>query len=169
MARTYVQRKSDKQEKRTAKEFGGRTQLASGAIEGFKGDVRTGERIAGAFNENDFLIENKYTEAKAYKLAIATWNKIAKEALRDNLRTPLMQIDILDTELIVMDEGTFKSLPNFTTRKDCILEAKGKSISLNGAECDTLLDLADAIIIDFYNIPKKLYVVRKYDFLRNLP
>ena len=166
---TYVKRKSDRQERRTAKEFGGRTQIASGALPGMKGDVRTGERVAGKLNDNDFLIENKYTEAPSYKLTLATWDKIAKEALRDSFRTPLMQIDIREVELVLMDDGTFKSMFNFDTRADCVIKAGGKSVSLLGDECENLLDLADAIIIDFYNIPRQLYVVRKRDFLRNLP
>ena len=59
----YIKRKSAKQEKRTAKEFGGRTTPASGALSGAKGDVRTGNRTNGEdTNSNDFLIENKYTD-----------------------------------------------------------------------------------------------------------
>lgn len=155
---TYVKRKSDRQEKRTAKEFGGSTQIASGAIDGMKGDVRT----------EDYLIENKYTEAPSYKLSLATWNKIAKEALRDSFRTPLMQIDVQDVELVIMDEGTFEAHFNFELQADCVIRAGGKNVTIKGEECDYLLDIADVIVIDFYNIPTKLYVVRKIDFLRKL-
>ena len=90
---TDIRKKSQKQEARTAKDFGGRTQLASGALDGMKGDVRTTE----------FLIENKYTDKDSYKLELRTWRKIENEAIRDSVRVPLMQIDIQDLELVVLD------------------------------------------------------------------
>ena len=73
----YIKKKSLNQERRTAKQFGGLTQPASGAIEGLKGDVRTHGRSAGRFNDKDFLIENKFTDAKSYVLQQTTWEKIA--------------------------------------------------------------------------------------------
>lgn len=100
----YIRRKSQKQEKRTAKEFGGRTQLASGAIEsvGMKGDIRTGE-TSSSFNSSDYLIENKFTDSPKYKFELKTWKKIGEEALRDNMRIPMMQIDIQDTQVVVLE------------------------------------------------------------------
>jgi hypothetical protein len=107
---TYIKRKSLAQERRTAKEFGGLTQIASGAIDGLKGDVKTGSTGVG-FNDSDFLIENKFTDAKSYSLKKATWEKIEKEALKDNMRIPLMQIDIQnDTQLVVLNKSDFLSL-----------------------------------------------------------
>lgn len=105
----YIRRKSQKQEARTAKEFGGKEQIASGAIDGMKGDVRTGETTP-SFNDTDFLIENKFTDAKSYSLKKAIWEKIEKEALKDNLRIPLMQIDIQETQLVVLNKSDFLSL-----------------------------------------------------------
>lgn len=95
-----VKEKSQKQEQRTAKQLGGRTQIASGAIWAMKADVRT----------EDFLIENKYTDTNFYNLNVATWEKIFKEATNDNLRIPLMQIDIKDKYCIVCEESYLNML-----------------------------------------------------------
>jgi hypothetical protein len=109
VASYYIKRKSQKQENRTAKEFGGRTQPASGAIPTLKGDVRTGETTP-SFNSTDFLIENKFTDKASYSLKKQIWEKIEKEALKDNLRIPLMQIDIQDKELVLLNKSDFLSL-----------------------------------------------------------
>ena len=106
----YIRKKSQRQEARTAKDFGGRTQVASGAIPTLKGDVRSGVTTP-SFNTSDFLVENKFTDADSYKLDTKTWLKIEGEALRDNLRIPLMQIDIQDVQVVVMNLGDFKSSP----------------------------------------------------------
>jgi hypothetical protein len=90
----YIKNKSKKQEKRTAKDFGGKTTPASGALDGAKGDVRT----------SLFLIENKYTDTPSYVLKLETWKKIEKEALKDGLRYPMMQIDIQDRQLVLLDK-----------------------------------------------------------------
>jgi hypothetical protein len=103
----YIKKKSQKQEARTAKEFRGLTQPASGALSGAKGDVRTGQRDGDHFNEDDFLIENKFTDEDFYKLDLRTWAKINEEAIRDNFRTPLMQIDIQDVSCVVVDYNYF--------------------------------------------------------------
>jgi len=106
---SYIKKKSVKQEARTAKEFGGKTQLASGALWIAKGDVRTGGKRTSSFNKTDFLIENKFTDKHYYVLKKETWDKIYREAIEDNFRTPLMQIDILeDLELVVMDLNDYK-------------------------------------------------------------
>lgn len=89
---SYIKKKSKRQEDRTAKDFGGLTQVASGALWGAKGDVRTDE----------FLIENKFTDATSYILKVAIWNKIEDEARRDGVKIPIMQIDIQDVQVVVM-------------------------------------------------------------------
>jgi hypothetical protein len=106
---TYIKRKSKKQEEATAKQFGGKVQPASGAMYFAKADVRTGETGVG-FNDSDFLIENKYTDKASYSLKKQIWEKIEKEALKDNMRTPLMQIDIQDKQLVVLNKSDFLSL-----------------------------------------------------------
>jgi hypothetical protein len=136
----YIKRKSQKQEARTAKDFGGRTQVASGAIWSAKADVRTGDRGTG-FNQDDFLIENKFTDSDAYKLERKTWEKISREALNDNFRTPLMQIDVQDLQLVAMDFndyiGFFKG---YNVHK---LEAVAKqSIPIKKSIIETLIDEA---------------------------
>lgn len=105
-----VKKKSTKQEKRTAKEFNGRTQLASGALWGMKGDVRTGGDRTSSFNSDDFLIENKYTDKNFYSLTTTVWNKIQKEAIRDNMRKGIMQIDVKDNSLVVLDYNDYLEL-----------------------------------------------------------
>jgi hypothetical protein len=91
-----IKKKSKAQEERTAKEFSGRVQLASGAIEacGMKGDVRT----------DKYLIENKFTDAPFYLLTIKTWEKIAREGAKDGGRIPILQVDIQDLQLVIMFE-----------------------------------------------------------------
>lgn len=95
-----VKEKSQAQERRTAKQLNGLPQIASGAIWAMKADVRTDE----------FLIENKYTDTNFYTLNVATWEKIFKEATNDNLRIPLMQIDIKDKYCIVCEESYLNML-----------------------------------------------------------
>ncbi len=74
---------SNKQEKRVAKEVGGKTVIASGSLWGSKGDVRA----------DDYLIECKTTEKPYYVLSFDTWLKIEREAIKDGLRLPVMCID----------------------------------------------------------------------------
>jgi hypothetical protein len=104
---SYIKKKSAKQEKRTAKEFGGKTQVASGALWGSKGDVRTGGERTSSFNETDFLIENKFTDKPYYIFKKETWDKINGEAIEDNFRTPLMQVDIQDLHLVILDVNDY--------------------------------------------------------------
>lgn len=85
MKRLKVRDKSKKQEARTAKELGGKTTIASGALVQ-KGDV---------FNDY-FLVECKTTEKAFYSLKKSIWDKIQKEALNSNMRIPVMRIDIYD-------------------------------------------------------------------------
>lgn len=117
----YIKKKSAKQESRTAKEFGGKTTPASGAMWSAKGDVRT----------LDFLIENKYTDANNYKLELKILEKIENEALRDNFRTPVLQIDIAELSLVVLNHNDFIPLVEGYTCSDYSVYPKGKSTLLN--------------------------------------
>lgn len=165
---TYIRRKSQKQEKRTAKEFGGSVQIASGAIETMKGDVRTGyESTVGKFNESDFLIENKFTDSPAYSLKLATWEKIEKEAFRDNFRTPLMQIDVQDhIQVVVMNRDTFKTyFPDGKTMRKVNI-ATGKSFSLGKKSID--LFSHDCIALHFLKYNMVLFVMDKETFLSEI-
>jgi len=75
---------SSKQEKKVAKELKGKTVVASGALWGSKGDVRS----------NEYLVECKTTSKSFYSLTKNVWDKIEKEAIKDGLRTPVMCIDL---------------------------------------------------------------------------
>lgn len=90
-----TKRKSTLQEKRVAKELGGRVTPASGALWGAKADVRN----------DQFLVECKTTSKDHYVLNYSTWEKIRHEALRDGFREPVMCIDLLDGKhrLAVLD------------------------------------------------------------------
>lgn len=171
----YIKRKSQKQEKLTAKEFGGETQLASGALTHLKGDVRTGgfNIQAGKTNEFDFLIENKFTDKNYYILHEATWNKINKEAIRDNLRIPLMQIDIQDLSLVVMDLNDFKAF-NYIDNlayKEFNLDITAKSVRLKLVDISKMIDKAHSemdsplINLNFKKNKLNLIVIEKSNFL----
>ena len=92
--------KSNIQEKRTAKDIKGKTTIASGSL-CQRGDV---------FNEH-FLVECKTTEKPYYSLTKKVWDKIVKEARNSNLRTPVMRIDISDSDnpmsFAILNEPTF--------------------------------------------------------------
>lgn len=89
---TDKKKRSQKQEKSTAKEFNAKTVVASGAKWGAKGDVRN----------DKFLIECKTTKRSFYTLTAKTWEKIEREAIRDHLRIPLMVIDLEDKYRVVV-------------------------------------------------------------------
>ena len=95
-----VKKKSQIQESKTADLLGGRTQIASGAIWSMKADVRT----------DDYLVENKFTDEDHYSLTRATWEKIEHEAINDSLRTPMMQIDIREQQVVVIDKNLWEVL-----------------------------------------------------------
>lgn len=90
-----TKRRSTAQEKKVAKEIGGRVTPASGALWGSKADVRNGQ----------FLVECKTTEKDHYTLNHSTWEKIRHEALNDGFREPVMCIDLLNgkSRLAVLD------------------------------------------------------------------
>lgn len=146
----YIHKKSQAQEKRLAKEFGGRTQLGSGNIEsvGMKGDIRMGD-TSPSFNTEDFLIEAKFTDSPKYKLEVKTWQKIEKEALRDNMRTPMMQIDIQEVELIVMSLNDYQGMYGELEGDYDTILTEAKTHSLDGAKIYANLDI-------FLNYKQKL-------------
>ena len=87
-----VKKRSQKQEKSVAKQFGGKQVIASGALWFAHSDVRN----------DKFLIECKTTEKDYYSLTAKVWEKIEQEAIRDHLRIPLMVIDLKDTDRYVV-------------------------------------------------------------------
>ncbi len=91
--------KSQQSEKLAAKNFGGRVQIASGALRIAKGDVRT-ER---------FLIEDKITDRKSFALSTKLWEKIRLEAFRQR-KEPMMRITIQGKTLCVVSENLLMEL-----------------------------------------------------------
>ena len=171
MATTYIKKKSQKQEKRTAKEFKGRTTPASGALSGAKGDVRTGQREGSAFSQEHFLIENKFTDKDYYKLDLKIWDKIAGEALRDNFRTPLMQIDIQDYQIVIMDKNDLVSrvdMDDFEVIE--MMSTDKKSIRLYKDDIKERLSHSHGVYLDFMSKSslKSLVVVEKRLFLEGI-
>ena len=84
--------KSNLQEKSVAKQFGGKQVIASGALWFAHSDVRN----------DKFLIECKTTEKDYYSITTKVWEKIEDEALKDRMRTPLLIIDLQDTDRYVV-------------------------------------------------------------------
>jgi hypothetical protein len=107
MARTIHQRRSQNQERRTAKDLGGRVQKGSGATGFAKGDVRAAL---------DVRAECKTTSAKSYSLKLAEWRKIQEEAHQGG-ESPVMQIEFqgaagMHTKLAVLGWYDYLSLRN---------------------------------------------------------
>lgn len=75
--------RSKKSEKAAAEKFGGRVQLASGALRIAKGDVVTGR----------FLIEDKVTEKPSFSVSETIWKKIRQQAFKHN-KQPLIRITV---------------------------------------------------------------------------
>jgi hypothetical protein len=124
--KSHNKKTSKLQESRTAKQFQGRTQIASGALSGLKGDVRS----------DYFLIENKTTSKMEYIFKLSVWDKIKKEALRDNIRIPLIQLDMGNErdeviglhQYVIMDWWDFTSIggQKFWKSRSKMLDCFGK-------------------------------------------
>ena len=84
--------RSNKQEREVAKIFGGKQVIASGSLWFADSDVRS----------DKYLIECKTTEKDYYTLTAKVWEKIQEEAIQDHMRTPLMVIDLKDTDRYVV-------------------------------------------------------------------
>ena len=91
--------RSNLQEKKVAKELGGRQVIGSGSLWGMSGDVR----------HEDILVECKTTKEDYYSLTIETWLKIRNEAIKDGLRIPVMCIDLKHgkTRIAVFEDRAF--------------------------------------------------------------
>ena len=75
---------SNKQEKDVAKQIGGKTVIASGALWHASSDVRN----------KQYLVECKTTEKSFYTITSKAWEKICKEAVNDGFRDPLLVVDL---------------------------------------------------------------------------
>ena len=109
-------------------------------MDGAKGDVRT----------EDYLIENKFTDKNYYPLALSIWKKIEKEAVKDSLRIPVMQIDIIDLELVVMTLNDLSDvLEEYGVTYQPDLATDGKSIRLNKGALEELFDKKSFVGVQF--------------------
>lgn len=79
-----VKKKSQIQERSVAKDLNAETVIASGALWGSKGDVRS----------DKLLVECKTTDKSWYSLSLPIWKKIEQEAIHDGLRIPVMCIEV---------------------------------------------------------------------------
>lgn len=79
------------QEKRIAKETGGRRVAGSGSQPGYKGDVK----------DPGWLIEAKQTVKARFPLTLQLWRKIEAEAFRAS-KTPAMVIEMAGRSLVVI-------------------------------------------------------------------
>ena len=95
-----LKKRSKKQEEKIAKDIGGRTTPASGALWFAKADVRN----------DKYLIEAKFTDSDRYPLKYTTWDKIRREAINDGLRIPVMQIDIQGSQYALLRVDDLEAL-----------------------------------------------------------
>lgn len=87
-----IKKRSQRQERSVAKDFDAKVVVASGALWGAKGDVRS----------DKCLIECKTTEKPYYSVTSKVWEKIEREALKDGMRTPLLIVDLEDRDRVVV-------------------------------------------------------------------
>lgn len=95
----YRRRRSERQERRLAKDYAGKVQPGSGCGRTNKGDVKT----------KRFLIEAKRTDKKQYILSLKTWEKIETQALSMS-KTPVLAIEIGNKRLIVVADYVFNEM-----------------------------------------------------------
>jgi hypothetical protein len=82
--RVSASRRSRRSEDQAARSDGGRRQPASGALRGQRGDVRTDE----------WLIEDKFTDAESFSIKLTMLKKTIHEALVTGGRLPMWRIVI---------------------------------------------------------------------------
>lgn len=154
--------KSNKQEKRVAKDLEGKEVIGSGCLWGAKGDVKT----------DHFLIECKTTKNSYYSLKLKTWEKIRKEALKESNKIPIIVIDLKDfgnsyqtNTLVVLnkedfEESHFKQFEEFVR----VHNYEKESFRIINTELIFLFDFLKrdySLMVlpwdDFINLTKSLY------------
>lgn len=97
-----VKTKANRQEKNFAKRtkhIGGRRQIMSGALWSAKGDNIIGNVALG---------DNKFTKHNSFRITKEMWKKITQEALEQVKDIPFLQIEMGETEaLVVLSENDF--------------------------------------------------------------
>lgn len=131
--KSRIQRRSRLQEKRIARDVGGRVQAGSGNSWKAKGDVR---------KQGQLRIEAKFTEKGVYRLKLAELQKIKEEAIRGGLETPVMQVEFLvphaSFKLAVLDFTLFCHLRAFRGDEKALhqyaISTHGKQIPLHSMD-----------------------------------
>lgn len=155
--------RSKKQESKVAKEIGGKTTPASGALWGAKADVRS----------DLFLVECKTTLKDYYQLSFNVWDKIYHEAVKDGLRTPVMCIDLNDGKervavLRTQDLGDYpvvysldvaKDLSNGKTTFRVRYTEKGVRFCIENSKHNKMYDLQSIPWSEFLEVVVKSYEV----------
>jgi len=91
-----INRRSKKQEERTAEKYNGSRNIMSGAGWVRKNDVRT----------IDLLVENKFTDKKSYSIVSQEMVKLARTAILED-RIPVLQVDLGGRSYVVLLENDF--------------------------------------------------------------
>ena len=98
---TDINKRSKKQEERTADKYYGSRNVMSGAGWVRKNDVRT----------VDLLIENKFTDKKSYSIKSEEMVKLARTAILED-RVPVLQVDLGGRSYVVLLEDDFLEMLN---------------------------------------------------------
>jgi|TARA_B110001454_G_scaffold211672_1_gene227615 hypothetical protein len=91
-----INRRSKKQEERTAERYNGSRNVMSGAGWVRKNDVRT----------IDLLVENKFTDKKSYSIVSQEMVKLSRTAILED-RIPVLQVDLGGRSYVVLSENDF--------------------------------------------------------------
>ena len=89
-------KRSKKQEERTADKYNGSRNVMSGAGWVRKNDVRT----------IDLLVENKFTDKKSYSIQSQDMFTLARTAILED-RIPVLQVDLGGRSYVVLMENDF--------------------------------------------------------------
>jgi hypothetical protein len=116
-----------KQEKRVAKEVGGRATIASGALYSQKGDVRT----------DRFLIECKTTEKDFFTFTRKVWDKIRREAIKDGMRYPVLSVEFA-AQLKQSAIFSFNDLGHFFLTQSRMLSLLHSGVGYEGMVIESL-------------------------------
>ena len=94
-----INKRSKKQEERTAEKYNGSRNIMSGAGWVRKNDVRT----------IDLLVENKFTDKKSYSIVSQEMVKLARTAILED-RIPVLQVDLGGRSYVVLLENDFMEM-----------------------------------------------------------
>lgn len=116
MSNRDIRKRSQLQEKRAAKDVGGRIVAGSGAAKfSGGGDVR---------KQGELRVECKFTHKPAYNLKLADMAKIRTQAIEGGLEFPVMQIEFVSAPTLKL--AVFFEQPRYPVQK----QTQSKSVSL---------------------------------------